>query len=140
VEWSAYKSVFPWVPELTAEAPSSSGKIDRPALEVSPRDLNFALLFKGYIVAPTDGDYTFSISTDTGALLRIHDTTVIDADYGYSSGTPISGGIKLKAGLHPFRLYYVRRAGPGAPDLSFRWSGPGFSTEPLPETAFRHGG
>jgi arylsulfatase A-like enzyme len=140
VEWSAYKSVFPWVPELTAEAPSSSGKIDRPTLEVSPRDVNFALLFKGYVVAPADGDYRFSISTDTGALLRIHDTTVIDADYGYSSETPISGGIKLMAGLHPFRLYYVRRAGPGAPDLLFRWSGPGFSTERLPKTAFRHGG
>ena len=53
------------------------------------------------LVAPADGDYTFYLSTDTGALLRIHDATVIDADYGYVGGKEVSGMIKLKAGLHP---------------------------------------
>jgi hypothetical protein len=138
VEWSAYESVFPWVPELMTEAPLASGVADRPTLEVRPRDTNVGMLFRGCIVAPADGDYTFSISTDAGALLRIHDAIIIDADYGYRPGTPISGKIKLKAGLHPFRLYYMRGSAPGAPELSFRWSGPGFSQKPIPEETFRH--
>jgi hypothetical protein len=140
VEWSAYPSVFPWVPELITEKASANGMTARPTLDVRPRDREFGMLFRGYIIASEDGDYTFSISTDAGALLRIHDAIVVDADYGYKSGTPIEGKIKLKAGLHPFRLYYIRGAGLGAPELSFRWSGPGMSPQPIPEEAFRHGG
>ena len=87
VEWKAYTESFPWVPELTALTNSSGGTTNRPTLAVRPRDNGIGLLFSGYLVAPADGDYTFYLSADTGALLRIHDATVIDADYGYLGGT-----------------------------------------------------
>jgi hypothetical protein len=138
VTWSAYNAVFPWTPQFTTEIPASAGVTNVPSLTVSSSDRDFALLFDGYIVAPVDGNYEFSISTDTGALLRIHDAIVIDADYGYRAGTIISGEIKLRAGLHPFNLYYVRDSKTSAPNLSFRWTGPGFGLQAIPETAFRH--
>ena len=87
----AYAQGFPWVPELTALTNSSGGTTNRPMLGVRPRDNDVGLLFTGYIVAPADGDYTFYLSADTGALLRIHDAMVIDADFGYVSGSEISG-------------------------------------------------
>lgn len=139
VEWKAYTQAFPWVPELTAQAASSSGVTNRPTVAVRPRNDEIGLLFSGYIVAPANGDYTFFISADTGALLRIHDATVIDADYGYVGSTEVSGTIKLQAGLHPFRLYYVRGT-TGVPALSLSWSGPGFAKQQVPDSGFRRSG
>ncbi|HOX59985.1 MAG TPA: Ig-like domain-containing protein [Candidatus Paceibacterota bacterium] len=139
VEWKAYAEAFPWVPELTVLGSSSSGATNAPTLAVRPRDDGFGLLFTGYLVAPADGDYTFYVAADTGALLRIHDATVVDADFGYAGGTELSGVIKLRTGLHPFRLYYARRSG-GAPALSFSWSGPGIEKQTVPESAFRRDG
>jgi hypothetical protein len=139
VEWKAYTQAFPWVPELTALPSTSGGTTNLPTLAVRPRDNEIGLLFTGYVVAPADGDYTFFLSADTGALLRLHEATVIDADYGYVGGTEVSGTIKLKAGLHPFRLYYARRAA-GTPALSFSWSGPGFAKQLVPAGAFRRDG
>jgi arylsulfatase A-like enzyme len=139
VEWKAFAQVYPWVPELTQLTASSNGTTNRPTIAVRPRDNNFGLLFTGYLFVPTDGDYTFYLSADTGALLRIHDATVIDEDYAYGSGTETSGAIKLKAGLHPFRLYYARQE-IGIPTLNFSWSGPGFAKQPVPDSAFRRDG
>ena len=68
-----------------------------------------ALLFTGFIKAPGDGDYKFYLSTDTGALMRLHEATLIDEDFGYARGAEKSATIKLQAGFHPLRLYYVRR-------------------------------
>ena len=139
VAWQAYTQAFPWVPELTALNSTSSGTTNLPTVAVRPRDNDIGLLFTGYLVVPADGDYTFYLSADTGALLRLHEATVIDADYGYTGGTEVSGSILLKAGLHPFRLYYARQ-GVGGPSLSFSWSGPGLAKQPIPASAFRRDG
>src|SRR5262249_17715717 len=94
VEWKSYMEAFPWVPELTTLTAASSGATNRPSIVVRPRDNDIGLLFTGYFVAPTNGDYTFYLTADTGALLRIHDAIVLDADYGYVGGTEVSGTIK----------------------------------------------
>ncbi len=139
VEWKAYTQSFPWVAELSTLTAFSSGTTNQPTLAVRPRDNEVGLLFSGYLVAPGSGDYTFYLSTDTGALLRLHDATVIDADFGYISGTEVSGQIKLQAGMHPFRLYYARGSA-GIPALNLSWSGPAFAKEPMPDSAFRRDG
>jgi arylsulfatase A-like enzyme len=137
VEWRAYAQAFPWVPQFTGLAATDSGVTNRPTLNVRPRDNDIGLLFKGYLSVPADGNYTFYLSADTGALLRIHDATVIDADFGYAGGTEVSGLIKLKAGLHPFRLHYARGT-KGTPALNLSWSGPGVAKQSIPDSAFSH--
>ncbi|MGA2496260.1 MAG: sulfatase-like hydrolase/transferase [Tepidisphaeraceae bacterium] len=136
ITWQSFSGTFPWVPQFDAMTPASSGQSDRPDPAVSPRDTG--LLFSGYLQVPADGKYTFSLATDSGALLRIHEATVIDADFGYKPGQEISESILLKAGHHPFRLYYVHRPG-GTPALSLQWSGPGIDKQPVPATVFCHG-
>jgi hypothetical protein len=71
------------------------------------------------------------------ATPRIHDATVIDADFGYSGGKEVSGSIRLQAGLHPFQLYYVNRSKKTL-SLKFSWSGPGIPKEAIPNNVFRH--
>ena len=139
VEWSAYKDKFPWVPELTALSPTSRGITKSPTLTIRPRDKNIGLLFTGYLSAPADGDYTIYLTADSGALLRIHEATVIDEDFGYIGGTEKSGAIKLKKGLHPFRFYYARGT-KGKPAMKLEWSGPGIEKQSIPDAAFSNDG
>lgn len=136
VSWSAYEGDYPWVPDFATLKPVASGTESHPDLRHLFRDENAGMFFSGYLAIPRDGDYTFAIAADSGAELRIHDATVIDADYGYQPGTEVSGSIRLRAGLHPFRLYYLRKEN-GAPALKFSWSGPGIEKEIIPAEVFK---
>ncbi len=139
VVWRACSAAFPWVPELTALPPSSTGTVARPDLGIRPRDTDIGLLFSGYLRVPATGSYTFFLTTDARALLRLHEATVLDADFAYTGGTERSASATLTAGLHPFRLYYARGTG-GTPALALQWSGPGFARQAIPDTAFRRDG
>ena len=134
VEWKAYLGNFLWIPDVATLTPSETGTTDRPNITVNKADFE-TLFFTGYIKIPADGEYTFFLSADQRAYLRIHDATVIDADFGYAGGTERNGAIKLKAGLHPFRLYYTNKAGI-KPLLDFQWSSPLISKQPVPSAAF----
>jgi arylsulfatase A-like enzyme len=138
VEWKVFEGNFPWVPDFETMKATTSGTSDQPDLGKRTRDNGVGMFFTGYLNIPQDGDYTFYLSADTGAELRIHDATVIDADFGYPGGTEINGSIKLQAGLHPFRLYYARRD-KGTPDLNLSWSGPGIAKGKIPAEIFRRG-
>jgi hypothetical protein len=137
VKTSLFEGDFPWVPQLDGMAPSKTGQSPTIDPNVGPKDRNFCVLFSGFLQAPADGTYTLSLAADSGALLRIHDATTIDADFGYSSGREISATIRLKAGKHLFRLYYRHHSG-RAPQLSLRWQGPGFDMQTIPAAVFSH--
>ena len=136
VQWKAYEGNYPWVPDLETLPAVARGAADAPGLQKRTRDNDIGMLYTGYLEIPKDGSYTFYLTVDTGALLRIHDATVIDADYGYAGGKELSATIRLQAGLHPFRLYYARRD-QGKPLLNLFWSGPGIDKEAVPADAYQ---
>ncbi|MEP6667971.1 MAG: sulfatase-like hydrolase/transferase [Chthoniobacter sp.] len=137
VEWRAFAQASPWVPRVDGMTPTAQGTSPRPDLDVSPRANDVALLFTGYIEVPEDGEYRFHVTADTGALLRIHDATVIDADFGYPPGAEVTGAVRLQAGRHPFRFYYARRQA-GVPGLTWQWSRNDGPKQDVPATAFSH--
>jgi arylsulfatase A-like enzyme len=137
VTWRAYEGSYPWVPDFEILNPAASGSSDRPDLSKRTRDNDIGMLFTGYINAPRDGDYTIYLRADTGAVLRVHDAMVIDADFAYHGGDEVSGNIRLQAGLHPFRLYYARKT-KSSPSLELSWSGPEIAKQAIPAGAFRH--
>jgi len=134
VAWRAAPSAAPWIAQLDAETPASSGICARPDGAAGPAS-HADILFNGYINVPADGSYVFTVTSSSGALLRIHDAIVADGDYAHASG-PVSGSILLKAGEHPFRLY-VRRQKPGS-TLSFQWSSADLTAQEIPAAAFSH--
>jgi hypothetical protein len=136
VEWCCYERNFPWVPNFSGLTPTARGTAKQPDLVVRSRNHDVGLLFTGYIEVPADGEYTFFLSTDAGALLRIHEATVIDADFNHRRGRIASGKMRLKAGSHPFRLSYARRDS-GPPFLSLEWAGPSFDRRPIPACVFQ---
>lgn len=135
LNWREYAGKFPWVPQFEGLAVSGEGNADGLKLDVAKDAAG--VRFDGFIEAPADGKYTFFLSADGGAELRLHEATVIDADFGYAGGREVSAEIVLKAGKHPFHLSYARRAGAaGAPALQLSWSGPGIEKVVVPASAF----
>jgi hypothetical protein len=134
VDYAAYEGTWPWLPDVSMLTAVSTGRVSGLNLSVRPRETNYAIQFTGFIRAPANGDYTFFLTSDAGAVLRIHDATVIDDDFNHSSGE-VSGGIRLRAGLHPFRLTY--RHGTGTNLLTLKYFGPGIAKQVIPLSAFQ---
>ena len=135
VGWRTFTQKLPWVAKLDDLKPASSGTRADLALNL-PRSAD-SVLFTGYIEAPADGEYTFHLTANTGALLRLHEATVVDADFGHSDGSEVCGAIRLQAGRHPFRLYY-HRGSAAAPALKLQWSNATFSKQEVPASALFH--
>ncbi|GAA5495304.1 hypothetical protein Rhal01_01479 [Rubritalea halochordaticola] len=131
IEVSKFEGSWTWVPEFQAMTPLST--VDTTTISTSHLTTNTdaGLLYTGYIDIPEDGTWTFYTTSDEGTILRIHDSLVIDDDFNHS-GSEASGTIQLKAGLHPFRLYY--RTAADTPALSLSWSGPSTAKAIIPDS------
>ena len=134
IAWQLFMQHYPWTPKLDGQKCDRSGLLPRLEIASLPLTEDGAVLATGFIDAPQDGDYTFSLRTDGGALLRLHGATIIDADFGYVPGSERTGSVRLQAGKHPFRLYYKHDHG-REPQLDLRWSGPGFELQSIAEKA-----
>jgi len=124
---SVHAGVWNWVPDFRALPPGDSRIVTSIETNAVPAT-GGGLAFEGYFHAPRDGDYTFRVASDGGAVLFFHEARVID-DPLADAGAGQSGTIRLAAGWHPFRLY-SRHAGPGA-RLSATWEEGGGAPAPL---------
>jgi arylsulfatase A-like enzyme len=137
VQWKAYDGDFPWVPKVSSLTPVESGFSALPDVNVHKTEKNSAIYIDGYINIPTDGEYTFALTTDNRAVLRIHNAMLIDADYAYFADTEKSESILLKAGFHPFSICYLKGS-KAKPRLNLEWSGPGITKQAIPATVLFH--
>lgn len=138
IQWAFYPGQFPWIPDLASFDVANHGISNTISLKGIPVKRDGVVCFSGYIKAPVDGEYVFSLSSNTKAFLKLHNSNVIDADYGYQAGEPRSGSINLKAGMHPFKLYYFCAKG-SKQGLEFKWSGPEIPIQTVPATVlFNH--
>jgi arylsulfatase A-like enzyme len=135
VKWKAYNHTFPWIPDVSTLGAVASGIAKSPDARVYKFTNNGLLYFEGYLKIPKDGEYTFSINADYGAFFRIHEATVIDEDFGYAGGTERAGTIRLKGGLHPYKLYFSVKKG-NKHLLDFKWEGEGIDKQTIPSNAF----
>jgi arylsulfatase A-like enzyme len=138
VNWAIYPGDFPWIPQTNGLKAHVEGHAPFPALGAGGNGttVGTVTVFTGYIAVPADGEFSFYLTCDTKAFLRIHDIQVIDADYGYPGGLPRIEKLVLKKGLHPFRLSYHRDLDQGEPFLKLDWSGPGMRRQQMGEEAF----
>jgi hypothetical protein len=136
VEWRLFRGPTPWVANLDALRPNSAGI--QPGIDVPPAPArgDYSLVIAGCLEAPEDGEYTFKVTCDGGALLRIHEATVIDIDPFFAQRAN-TGSIRLQKGVHPFRLH-CRCAGPEAQNLAIQWHWAGREWEAVPASALSH--
>jgi len=132
--WRGYEGTWAWVPQFEGMAVARESVVEGVKVEGSQSGGRF----DGFVEVPADGKYTFYLTADGGAELRVHEATVIDADYGYVSGKEVAGEILLKAGRHPIHLACARRGASGAAGVKLEWSGPGVEREEIPGRALSH--
>jgi hypothetical protein len=134
LKWSLYDGEWPWLPEFRTFNSATNGAIKSVALPMATAGRPFGVLFEGYFNAKQDGEYKFSVTTDTGAMLFLHDIRLIDEPMKSSAGR-FSGSVRLKAGWHPLRLYY--RHARGKADLELTAVAPDGLPLKLDATTFR---
>lgn len=135
LSWNYYKGDFTWIPQVAPLTPVLKGHINHLDNNKAALDHKGLYLFYGYIQVPEDGKYTFYLSCDSKAFLRIHDAQIIDEDFGYVRGTEKKASVLLKTGLHPIRLYYLKSR-EGKPDIDIKWSGPQMNKKDIGPSLF----
>lgn len=95
---------------------------------LSERNERVAYIFSGQLDVAKKGDYLFTVFSDDGSQLFIHDALLIDND-GKHDYEPKSGLIHLSEGLHDFKLtYFNNNWGQG---LTLFYEGPEIRSQPL---------
>ena len=103
--------------------------------ELSTEEMTGNTQFSGYIKVNDEGNYHFSLSEGTKAVLRIHSILVLETDS--EQPTNRSRKLNLKPGLHPFTLN-VRTSGT-AVKSPLHWKTPNTETAaPVPAAALFH--
>jgi hypothetical protein len=108
VSWSIFEGNFPWVPQTFGLKPTKTGKSSKVDTKVLPRNRNVVAEFNGFAKIDSDGEYTFKVDSDGGAILRVHDAVVVDNESVIDGKRTTEGRILLKKGIHPYRLTYLR--------------------------------
>ena len=108
--YKTYSGNWPWVPQFSQLKATASGVAKFVGISKSLKGDNFGLEFDGYFKAPKDGNYTFTLSSDGGSMLWLHDIHLIDNDFK-NDDSEKSATIKLKAGYHPLRVAYAHKDG-----------------------------
>ena len=84
----------------------ASGTLPEPGIENAPDEDHFGYIFSGYIDIPEDGIWSFSLTSDDGAILEIDGSLVVNNDGSHSALTTF-GRIPLLRGLHTYKLIYL---------------------------------
>ena len=110
---SAYPGEFPWAADVSGLEPAARGVSG--GLDASVLDKPGMLVFEGLVQVPADGEYRFSLETETVAVIRMHDALLLDEGVTEAS-------IRLAAGFHPIRVYCLKKTG-REKALDLRWKG-----------------
>ncbi len=129
------------MPNFAALTPLSQGAVS--GLDLTPRKRRngYAFNFNGYINAPTDGLYTFTLNSDDGSKLYLDGQLVINWD-GEHSPSSLSGAIALQAGLHALNVQYFSDTQPTSlfseyfDTLTLSYAGPGLANTLVPTSAY----
>ena len=130
------------LPDFTALVSARSGAVAFPDVTPRKRRINYGFTYSGYITAPTDGVYAFTLHSEDGSKLVIDGTTVIDFDGLHNSSQYLNGGITLAAGRHTFDLRFFKgeanpvNTGAYTDGIGLMWEGPGIAKADVPASAF----
>lgn len=133
LDWFDYSTNTPWVAKTNGLTETASGQIKTFDSALDSISDGSQRLVTGYFRAPSTGQYTFTLTSGAKALLRLHESTLIDADANYTTGNPISATINLEAGIHPIRCYLKKG---DTNEILLECSGPGFEKAALPAAAW----
>lgn len=96
------------------------------------RQDNISVRWLGKFLAPTDGSYTFTVSSDDGNRMWLDDKKLFD-DWGSPCNHRVT--VELKQGLHELKIEFQQ--GGGGAWITASWSGPGIPERALDKEHLR---
>lgn len=131
VAFDFYNGNFGQVPDFEKLKPVTSGRANKFSIASGPQKNQMALRFRGFLVVPKSGDYSFWLSSDDGGKLWIDNQLVADND-GVHPNKEAQGRMKLTAGDHVITVGYFDSGGDR--ELNLAWSGPGLPRQEITST------
>jgi PKD repeat protein len=95
------------------------------------RQDNFSVMWDGYILVPSDADYSFSLTSDDGSWLSLDETQLIDNGGDHSSAT-VTQTTHLTAGYHHLVVKMYENGGAAVAKLT---SSPAVTFWHIPSTS-----
>lgn len=123
ISYKYFEGKFKNAEELNAQTPKASGKIPAVTVEVLDLEDVSGVRFDGTLNVPEDGDYLLGLNTTGGYKLLIDNQTVASNERPDSWWDSKQSNVQLKAGAHPFTLYYYKDAGYMPPRLGWTIEG-----------------
>ncbi|MBI9071118.1 MAG: GH92 family glycosyl hydrolase [Melioribacteraceae bacterium] len=93
----------------------------------------FGVVYSGYINIPSDGMYTFYLTSDDGSKMYLDDEVFIDND-GLHGESTVQKVAAFSKGYYKFRVKYFE--GSVSNTLKLEWDGSGISRSEIPADAF----
>jgi hexosaminidase len=115
--------------------PVRAGTMPEVGLRGDERPEQYGVRLTGFVRVPADALYTFHLSSDDGAKLRIDGELVVDHD-GQHDVTEKSGQIALRTGVHQMEVVFFQAGGGAA--LQLRVSAPRVAKRPVPRDWLAH--
>ena len=135
LEYDYFEGHCSFVKDLDNLIPKRSGIKTRIEYEPDLSAEEFGYIFRGYILVPEDGTYTFYIESNDGSKLFINGEELIDNDGGHAA-IEKSATTSLKAGEYPFMVKYFQMGAGKA--LQVCWEGPEFTKKELTAEVLFH--
>lgn len=98
-------------------------------------DRAFGYRFKGYILVPVTGVYSFYLNSNDGSNLYIGEQLLVDND-GSHGAQEKWGSVALVKGFHRIQVNYFQMG--GKKELKLSWKKPNGNKEEIPAQAFYH--
>jgi hypothetical protein len=135
LEYDYFEGAFNAVANLDSLKPDDSGLMT--SFKLEPRgDVNeFGYIYRGYLLVPVDGIYTFFIESNDGSKLYINNAELIDNDGGHSAKEE-SGKIALRVGEYALKVKYFQMG--AGKMLRVSWEGPGFKKQDITAEVLFH--
>jgi hexosaminidase len=130
--YAYFEGTFRSADEVGQGEPLRVGTVADVRLRNDERPEYYGVRLSGLLRVPDDGLYTFYLSSDDGAKLRIRGETVADNDGGKGQGQ-----IALRRGFHPIDVVFFQATKGAA--LRLEVSTPGSTRRPVPAEWFVHG-
>lgn len=130
--YQVYEGAWTALPVFDELQARKTGTVTNVSLAPRTRDDFFAIRFRGCLIVPADGSYTFYTNSDAGSRLILDGEIVVDND-GDHALRERSGVVELTEGMHPMEIHYFETEGESALEVS--WEGPGIAKEAIPDGA-----
>ncbi len=121
--------------DVTQGEPLRVGSVPVVELRGDERPEEYGIRLSGFLCVRRDALYTFYLSSDDRARLRIGGRLVVDRD-GQQRERETQGQAALRAGCHPIEVVFYQASGGAALNLDV--SAPGLAKGPVPRDWYAH--